>query len=95
MQKTNDMPWWVFLALANIERRVGALWLIGSCVLFTLYCVPWSLYLKEPVWIGKVFRIGDWSWFAMMVPICLWYWLSLKWVDKRDGWSQPVPALDK
>ena len=78
--------------MQRLERRVGALWLIGACVLFTLYCIPWSLYLAEPAWIATIFRIADWSWFAMMVPICLWYWLSVKWVDRHGGWSAPVPA---
>lgn len=86
MTKTTNMPLWVFLAFSSIETRKGALILIGSCALFSIYCLPWSLFFDSPDWFAKVFLIEDWSWVAMMLPITLWYWLSLKWVDKNSGW---------
>ena len=87
MEKKDGMPLWVFLALANIRRRHGALWLIASSGLFTLYCLPWSRYFAGTNWVEKIFLIDDWSWFAMMVPITLWYWLSLRWVDSHGEWE--------
>jgi len=35
----------------------------------------------------KIFLIKDWAWFAMMVPMTLWYWISLRWVDNNAGWA--------
>ncbi len=87
MIKTDTTPMWVFLAFSSIETRKGALILIWSCVLFTLYCLPLVTFASGCEWIAKVFLIDDWSWFAMMLPMLLWYWLSLKWVDKHQGWS--------
>ena len=87
MEKTKEMPWWVFLAFSSIETRKGALNLIGICILFALYCVPWSLYAPGHEWAGKLFRIHDWSWFAMMVPMSLWYVLSFRWVERNGEWA--------
>ena len=89
MEKTNDMPIWVYLAFSSIEARRTALILIGASALFTLYCIPWVTLAEMPEWVGKVFRIDDWSWFAMMVPMTIWYWLALRWVDKNAGWKLP------
>lgn len=87
MIKTATMPLWVFLAFSSINSRKAAMILIWSCVLFTLYCVPWALYIPPQYsWLSRLLLIDDWSWFAMMLPMCVWYWLSLKWVD-RLGWD--------
>jgi len=87
MQKDDNMPLWVFLALSSIETRKGALLLIWSSLLFSLYCIPWSLLYEGNPWISKLFLIDDWEWFAMMLPMTFWYWLSMKWVDKNRGWG--------
>ena len=86
MKNIEKTPIWVTLAYANIHTRKMALWLIVSCVVFTLYCVPWVQYFKND-WVAKLFLIDDWSWLAMMIPMTLWYWISLKWVDKNQGWE--------
>ncbi|MCQ8183431.1 hypothetical protein NP603_20130 [Methylomonas sp. SURF-1] len=87
MQKTENTPLWVFLALSSIETRKGALWLIWSSIVFTAYCVPWSLYFVGNEWVAKLFLISDWEWFAMMLPMTVWYWLSMRWVDRNGGWQ--------
>jgi hypothetical protein len=87
MKKENDMPLWVSLAFSSIESRKVALWLVFSCVLFSAYCIPWSNYFGSEDWVAKIFLIDDWNWFAMMVPITLWYWLSLRWIDNNSGWE--------
>lgn len=87
MQKNEKMPMWVFLAFSSIEKRKHALWLIWATILFTLYCIPWAHIFSSQALVGKLFLIDDWSWFAMMVPIAVWYWLSLKWVDRNAGWQ--------
>lgn len=90
MQKDKGMPMWVFLAFSSIETRKGALILIWSSLLFTLYCIPWVNYLSTIPWVKTLFLIDDWEWFAMMLPMTFWYWLSLKWVDKNRGWSSAI-----
>lgn len=95
MIKTKTTPLWVFLAFSAIETRKGALLLIWSCVVFCLYCLPWTLILGDALGeLGKqILVIDDWSWIGMMAPMTLWYVLSLKWMDKHDGWtSKPVGA---
>jgi len=95
VEKTKDMPIWVFLAFSSIETRKGAMWLIYACIGFTLYCIPWSLIASESDWVETIFLIDDWSWLAMMVPISGWYWLSLKWVDKNTGWNPVETSEDQ
>jgi len=87
MNKTKDTPLWVYLAFSNISTRKGALSLIMACVIFTVYCIPWSLIIADQGWFGKIFLVKDWSWFAAMVPITFWYWISLKWIDNHQGWA--------
>lgn len=88
MEKKDNTPMWVFLAFSSINTRKGALILIWACVIFTLYCVPWPLFFPEPEWLKKVFLIDDWSWLAMMVPMVLWYFFAMRWVDKHDEWEK-------
>ena len=85
MKTIEKTPIWVSLAYANIHTRIVALWLIISCVVFTIYCVPWAQFSKNQ-WVEKLFLIDDWSWFAIMLPMTIWYWISFKWVDKNQGW---------
>lgn len=89
MTKDSELPMWVFLAFSSIETRRGALILIWSSLIFTLYCFPWTHYFSGGGWVAKLFLIDDWSWFAMMLPMVIWYWLSLRWVDKNRGWQYP------
>ena len=93
MQKTEEMPLWVFLAFSSIDTRKGALTLIWAAVAFTLYCVPWSLLLPAQSSLAKLFLIEDWSWLTMMVPMLVWYWMSLKWVDKHSAWVSAEAAM--
>ena len=86
MKKTDTTPLWVFLAFSSIETRKGALILIWSSLVFSLYCVPWVLYFNGDGWVAKLLLIDDWSWVAMMLPMTAWYWISLKWIDKHKGW---------
>jgi len=86
VEKTDNMPIWVYLAFSSISSRRGALLLIWSCVIFSVYCIPWSGFFTNRDWVSSLFLIDDWSWFAMMVPITFWYWISLKWIDRHTGW---------
>lgn len=87
MEKTDHMPLWVYLAFSSITTRKGALLLIASCVLFSVYCIPWAALFPDRGWIEQLFLIQDWSWLAMMLPITFWYWLSLKWMDRHTAWT--------
>ena len=88
MEKKDTMPLWVFLAFSSINTRKGALTLTWACVVFTLYCIPWSLFFSDQTWVAKIFLIDDWSWLAMMVPMVIWYWLSLRWFDNNLAWEK-------
>ena len=83
------MPLWVFLAFSSITTRKGAWILIICSIVFSIYCVPWALYFGSHPWISTLFLIEDWSWFAMMVPVVIWYYISLRWMDNNAGWIAP------
>ncbi len=85
MKKIDKTPFWVTLAYANVHTRKMALITLIFCVVFALYCVPWVHFSRKPM-VGRLFLIHDWNWFAMMIPMTIWYWMSLKWVDKNAGW---------
>ena len=87
MEKTDSMPIWVYLAFSSIGTRKAALFVIWACAIFSVYCVPWSQLSASPEWFNSIFLIEDWSWFAMMVPMTVWYWMSLRWVDRNFGWG--------
>jgi hypothetical protein len=86
MKQLDNTPLWVQLAWASVPTRKMAIWLIISCVVFAIYCVPWARFSANPL-VAKLFWLHDWWWFASMIPLTIWYWLSLKWVDKHDGWE--------
>jgi hypothetical protein len=90
MQKTDTTPMWVYLAFSSISTRKGAMILIWVSLVFTLYCLPWARLFSSHEVVRKIFLIEDWSWFAMMVPVLFWYWISLKWVDKHSGWAEGI-----
>lgn len=80
------MPLWVLLAFSSIQKRKHALILIWACIIFTLYCLPWISFIDNEI-IATLFLIDDWSWIAMMIPLCLWYILSLRWMDQNSAWE--------
>ncbi len=80
------MPIWVLLAFSSIHKRKHAIILIWASILFTLYCLPWVTFFNNE-FVATIFLIDDWSWIAMMIPICLWYILCLRWMDKNSAWE--------
>ena len=86
MKKIDKTPLWVSLVYANVHTRKMALIMVIFCVVFTFYCVPWVQFSKNSA-VTKLFLIEDWSWFVMMIPMTICYWISLKWVDKNAGWE--------
>jgi len=88
MNKSKETPLWVFLAFSSIKTRKAGLWIVWTCAAFTVYCAPWSQFSPNQAWVKSVFLLDDWSWFAMMVPMTLWYFLSLRWTDKNFAWQR-------
>ncbi len=84
---STKMPLWVLLAFSSIRKRKHAIILIWASILFTLYCLPWINFINNEI-VSTVFLIDDWSWVAMMVPICIWYILSLRWMDENKSWEK-------
>ena len=80
------LPVWVLLAFSSIQKRKSAIKLIWASILFTIYCLPWINFINNEI-IATFFLIDDWSWSAMMLPICIWYILSLRWMDNNDAWE--------
>ncbi|MFT6051307.1 MAG: hypothetical protein ACI9B9_000947 [Halioglobus sp.] len=87
MERKENTPLWVFLAFSSISTRKGASLLILACLIFSVYCVPWSQFFSQQEWVSTLFLIDDWSWVTMMVPIMIWYCLSLKWMDDNSAWD--------
>ena len=88
MDTAKKTPIWVFLAFSSISTRKGALILIWASIIFSLYCIPWTLLFENQSLVEKLFLIDDWSWIAMMLPVSIWYWLSLRWMDNNTGWEK-------
>ncbi len=88
-QTSVKMPIWVLLAFSSIQKRKHAIILIWASVIFTLYCIPLVNFIDNEI-ISTLFLIDDWSWITMMIPISIWYILSLRWMDQNQGWEQPV-----
>lgn len=86
MKQIDKTPLWVTLVYANVPTRKMALIMVIFCAVFTFYSVPWVQFSKNAM-VAKLFLIDDWSWVAMMIPMTIWYWLGLKWVDKNAGWE--------
>lgn len=84
--KAPKMPIWVLLAFSSINKRKHAIILIWASTLFTLYCLPLVTFTNNEI-ISMIFLIDDWSWITMMVPICIWYILSLRWMDNNNAWN--------
>jgi len=81
------MPFWVLLAFSSIHKRKHAIILIWASILFTLYCLPIVNFVDNEI-VSTLFLIDDWSWIALMIPICIWYILSLRWMDRNNAWQQ-------
>ena len=86
MKKIEGKPIWVWLAFSSVKTRKAAVLLTWVCGIFSVYCIPWSHISPNAQWLAKVFLLEDWSWFAMVAPMTLWYWMSLKWIDRHLGW---------
>jgi hypothetical protein len=85
-QPPKKMPIWVLLAFSSIQKRKSALILIWASIIFTAYCLPWATFINNEM-ITTLFLIDDWSWITMMIPICIWYILSLRWMDQNNSWE--------
>lgn len=80
------IPLWVMLAFSNIHTRKGGLNLIAFCAVFTVYCVPWSLFTESEL-IATLFFTEDWSWFIMMIAMCAYYFACMLWMDENKAWD--------
>jgi hypothetical protein len=80
------IPIWVLLAFSTIQKRKHALVLIWASVIFAVYSLPWVNFINHEI-IATLFLIDDWSWVAIMIPLCLWYLLCLRWMDQNNAWE--------
>ena len=80
------IPLWVMLAFSNIHARKTAWIIIASCVVFTIYCIPWVNFTDSAI-VETLFLFDDWSWVAMMVGMCAYYYACLLWMDENEAWD--------
>ena len=85
-KQSPKMPLWVLLAFSSISKRKHAIILIWASILFTVYCFPWINFTDHEL-VASLFLIDDWSWITIMIPICAWYLLSLRWMDQNKSWE--------
>lgn len=90
MNKTDVIPLWVAIAFSAVSTRKGALILIGINALFSLYCIPWLLFVSFQSAFLTEWLIDDWSWIAVMFPLLVWYIACLRWMDNHHGWESPA-----
>ena len=81
MDRKDNMPLWVFLGLVNLETRKAALLLVSCTLVFGLVFLPLPYLLDD--WN----RMDVVNWSGMMFAITLWYWFSIRWVDKHSSWN--------
>lgn len=74
MEKKDDMPSWVYWGLWGIKTRKVAMLFVYISIVLTLAIVPVGIALNDYLFIAFI-----------LVP--LWYWLSIKWVDKNSTWE--------
>lgn len=82
-----EQPLWVALAFSMIEKKKHAIWLILANLLFALYCIPWTTLIPENSLVTTIFKIEDWSWIAILVPILIWYFFCYRWMSKNNAWK--------
>ncbi len=81
MDRKDNMPVGGFLGLVNMETRKAALLLVSCTLVFGLVFLPLPYLLDDWSWMDVV------NWSGMMLDITLWYWLSIRWVDKHSFWD--------
>lgn len=75
MEKTENMPPWVYWGLWGINSRKVALGFSIFTLIIFLCLIPIGIMIQDYVLIGFIF-----------VP--LWYWLAIRWVDKNSSWPK-------
>ncbi len=74
MERKETVPKWVHWGLLGIRKRKTALVYLWASLILCFVVVPGSIVIGEYTYCTIVF-----------VP--LWYWLSIKWVDKNGSWE--------
>lgn len=88
MDKKDNMPMWVFLALSSIETRRAALLLCLSCLVFALCFLPLPYLFDDWTWMEVL------EWTGVLYPMAFWYWLSIKWIDNNSSWAVATEESD-
>lgn len=74
MEMKDDMPSWVYWGLWGIKTRKVAMLFVYISIVLTLAIVPVGIALNNYLFMAFI-----------LVP--LWYWLSIKWVDRNSTWE--------
>lgn len=76
MERTDEMPEWVYLGLWGLNSRIAALSFMWICA------VVGSVSLVAT---GR-YPMAQWG--AYMLLAVPWYWLSIRWVDQHGSWTR-------
>lgn len=74
MEQKENMPYWVYLGLWGIKTRKVAMGYFIVALLLSAIIVPASIYYND-------------LFYSIFVVVPVWYWLSIKWVDKNSTWE--------
>jgi signal peptidase I len=79
LRSRNEWPLWVRTGLWGVPNRTAAWAFVWFCVAVAIACVAYGF-------VDRRFFGG-----AALFLAALWYYLSIRWVDRRDGWSAAMP----
>jgi hypothetical protein len=70
-------PLWVKVGLWGISSPAWAWVFVWTCVAVAALCAVLG-FILHPAWF-----LG-----TLLLLAAFWYWASIRWVDRRGGWSQ-------
>jgi len=69
-----ERPWWVKVGLWGVPNRAAAWAFFWLSIALAVGCIVYGFW-APPFFAGDLFFLA-----------ALWYWLSIRWVDRHGGW---------
>jgi hypothetical protein len=83
-----SVPFWVHAAVSSVSTRRGGYWLVASCIVCLVYCLPWPDLLGIRARFSPWYLAPDWSWAALMLALSAWYVSAVRWMNRHDAWPK-------
>ena len=74
MEQKDNMPAWAYWGLWGIRSRSAAMAFFVGTLILSVVIVPAAVIIKDYI-------------LCVIVLVPIWYWLSIKWVDKNSTWA--------